>query len=188
MVRLLRFAIPLWIVLLIAAIVIFDRIGSDCAGSITSKVWQIDMSSIARPRVLTVTEFGGNTCFCSDPIIDPQGSGIAYFSDNNANNVPSCHFLSAFLIVLMFRVRLQVIAILPENGKWNSDLYLPLKSSSDMGEVDKERKQGFYLSKRQCGSLEVRSPSSSHHQKEALRTPSDARTVLLRAALPILLQ
>jgi hypothetical protein len=47
------------------------------------------MRTATAPSVITATPFGGYTCFYGDPIIDPQGTGIAWFNNDDTNNVPT---------------------------------------------------------------------------------------------------
>jgi hypothetical protein len=119
------------------------------AMGVPSYVWQINMRTATAPSVITATPMGGNTCFFADPVIDPQGTGIVYFSDSDTNNVrgrtalpqePSQDHTSPHVHALSLSS--QVIGVDTE-GKWNSDRLLALPLYSKWATVDASRKQGF---------------------------------------------
>jgi hypothetical protein len=64
------------------------RIGS-CPSdlAVRSYVWQINMRTATAPSVISATLMGSNSCFYDDPVLDPQGTGIAWFSNEDSYHV-----------------------------------------------------------------------------------------------------
>jgi hypothetical protein len=65
------------------------RIASCPYGGVQSYVWQINMHTATVPLIITITPMS-HSCFNANPVLDPQGTGIAWFSNRDSYNVRPC--------------------------------------------------------------------------------------------------